>query len=261
MRNTLRFFGALVATNMKASFALRGAFWLQAAFMAFNNLIFFVMWWVFFDRFEVVRGWRLPDMLAIYGTIAGAFGLAVVFLAGSRDLTRWIVEGDLDTVLTQPKSPLLQSIASRSQASGWGDLASALLLIGLSGYLSPLTAVAGLAGMVCGAIVFTATTVMIHSLAFWMGNVESLARQASEFMVLFSAYPKTVFTGALKVALYTIVPAGFIAYLPVELFRAPSLLLLAGVVGGALLYASLAAALFGLGLRRYESGNRFGVRA
>jgi ABC-2 type transport system permease protein len=257
----MRFLVALIATNLKASFALRGAFWLQVAFMALNNLIFFVMWWVFFDRFEEVRGWRLPDMLAIYGMIAGAFGIGVVFFAGSRELTRLIVEGDLDCFLGQPKDPLLQSVASKSQASGWGDIASAVLLLALSGYVTPVSALGALVGMVCGAIVFIATTVIIHSASFWLGNMDSLSRQVSEFMVLFSAYPKTVFSGALKVALYTIIPAGFIAYLPVELLRAPDPLVLAAVLASAVGYAALAAWIFRIGLRRYESGNRFGVRA
>ena len=208
-----------------------------------------------------MRGWRLEDMFAIYGMIAGAFGLAVVFGGGSRELTRLIVEGDLDCYLGQPKSPLLQAIASKSQASGWGDMASALLLIGLSGYVIPLSALTGATGMVCGALVLLVTTVIVHSLAFWMGNIESLSRQVTEFMVLFCAYPKTIFTGALKFALYTVIPAGFIAYLPVELVRKPDLLVLAGVVASVLVYASLAAWVFGLGLRRYESGNHFGVRA
>ena len=257
----MRFLRALIATNLKASFALRGAFWLQVAFMALNNLIFFVMWWVFFDRFEEVRGWRLPDMLAIYGMIAGAFGIGVVFGAGSRELTRLIVEGDLDCFLGQPKSPLLQSVASKSQASGWGDILSGFLLIGLSGYVTPVSALGALVGMTCGAIVFVSTTVIVHSASFWLGNMDSLSRQVSEFMVLFSAYPKTIFSGALKVALYTIIPAGFIAYLPVELVRAPNLWVLAAVLAGAIGYASLAAWVFRIGLRRYESGNRFGVRA
>ena len=257
----MKFLRALIATNLKASFALRGAFWLQVAFMALNNLIFFVMWWVFFDRFEEVKGWRLPDMLAIYGMIAGAFGIGVVFGAGSRELTRLIVEGDLDCFLGQPKDPLLQSVASKSQASGWGDLASGVLLIALSGYLTPISALGAAVGMVCGAIVFISTTVLIHSASFWLGNMDSLSRQVSEFMVLFSAYPKTVFSGALKVALYTIIPAGFIAYLPVELVRAPDPLVLAAVLTSAVVYASLARWVFRIGLRRYESGNRCGVRA
>ena len=47
--DTLRFTRALIATNLKASFALRGSFWIQAAFMVMNNLIFFSVWWIFFS--------------------------------------------------------------------------------------------------------------------------------------------------------------------------------------------------------------------
>ena len=60
--NTLRFLGALVAMNLKSSFALRGAFWLQAGFMVANNVLYFTFWWIFFDRFEEIRGWRIADM-------------------------------------------------------------------------------------------------------------------------------------------------------------------------------------------------------
>jgi len=261
MRNTLRFLKALLTTNLKASIALRGAFLMQATFMLLNNLIFFVMWWVFFDRFEEVRGWRVEDMLAMYGMVAASFGMFVVFGAGARDLTRVIIEGDLDSFLGQPKSPLLQVVCARSQASGWGDIVSGLLMIAWSGYMGVGAVVPALIGMTCGAVVLLASTVLIHCSAFWLGNNDDLNRAASEFLVLFSVYPKTVFSGALKFALFTILPAGFISFLPVETLRAPSFMGVAAVVGGAVLYAGLAVGVFRAGLRRYESGNRFGVRA
>ena len=57
LRNTLRFGRALVATNLKASFALRRAFWVQVVFMAANNAIFFSVWWIFFCTPKLVRNW------------------------------------------------------------------------------------------------------------------------------------------------------------------------------------------------------------
>jgi ABC-2 type transport system permease protein len=256
VKGTLRFLGALTATNLKASMALRGAFWAQVIFMALNNLIFFVMWWIFFDRFK-----EIEDMAAIYGMVAGAFGLAMIFVAGARELARYIAEGDLDSFLTQPKSALLQSVASRSNASGWGDVVSGFVLLYLSGYFGVAEVLWGAVGMACGATVFLATMVIVHSMAFWLGHVGALARQVSEFLIIFSAYPKTIFSGALKFLLFTALPAGFVSYLPVELVRGFSLPTLAAVVGGALLYSALAIAVFAAGLRRYESGSRFGVRA
>ena len=130
---TLRFAAALIAINLKSSFALRGAFWLQAGFMVANNVLYFTFWWVFFDRFQEIRGWRVADVAALFGVVATGFGAAVVFAGGIRDLSRHIVDGDLDSFLTQPKSPLLHATASRTYASGWGDMCSGVAFLLFSG--------------------------------------------------------------------------------------------------------------------------------
>ena len=261
LRNTLRFGRALVATNLKASFALRGAFWVQVVFMAANNAIYFSVWWIFFARFDSIAGWRLADMAAIFGVVATAFGLAVVFAGGLTDLSRHIVEGDLDPFLTQPKNLLLHAVGSRTYASGWGDIASGLLFIALSGLVQPRGLPLVFVALACSTTVFVATGVLLHSLAFWLGRVETLVRQLWEFLITFSLYPQPLFSGALKVLLFTVIPAGFIGHLPVQLLRDFTWTSLAAALAGAAFYAALASGVFALGLRRYESGNRFGVRA
>lgn len=259
--HTLRFARALMATNIKASFALRGAFLLQAGFMVANNLLFFVFWWLFFDRFEEVGGWRLHDVAALFGLVACAFGSAVVFAAGLKDLARMIVEGDLDPFLTQPKSLLLNATASKTQPSGWGDILSGLILLSYSGYLHWTSLPLLLVAVGASATVFIATGVIMHSAAFWLGRIETLARTMWEFLVAFSSYPRPIFAGALKWVLFSVIPAGFIGFLPVELMRDFQWSGLAMVIGGACFYAGLARWVFAAGLRRYESGSRIGLRA
>src|SRR5688500_9897809 len=121
---SLTFLGSLLRTSLRASVALRGAFVAQVALMALNNLFFFSTWWILFERFGDVRGWRMPDMLALYGVSATGFGVAAALCGGMFELSRLIAEGELDALLTQPKSVLLRAIASRSRASGWGDVLS-----------------------------------------------------------------------------------------------------------------------------------------
>ncbi|MHC4958126.1 MAG: ABC transporter permease [Planctomycetota bacterium] len=261
MRGTLRFLGALVATNLKASMALRGAFFMQVVFMLFNNLIFFVTWWIFFDRFKSVNGWDLRDMAAIYAVCAIGFGLSVVFGEGARHLARQIIEGELDSFLAQPKPPLLQAVASRSMAAGWGDIVTGFLLMALGGYASPLAYVMLIVASLCAGLMFLASTVIFHSSAFWLSGAGDIARQFSDFLLMFSLFPKTVFGGFLKVLLYTVIPAGFISYVPVELVRGFNVPMLLASVGGVVVYSAIALLVFRLGLRRYESGSRFGVRA
>jgi len=255
-----RYFVSLLSTNLRASMALRGAFWTRVIFMFFNNLIYLVMWWVFFDAFDEVRGWRLKDMLAIYAVGAGVFGLSVVLGGGVNYLARTIAQGDLDTHLTQPKPPLLAAAASRSEASGLGDLATAVLLFVLCGYVTPASLPFVLVAVLSGSVVFLATAVMFHSLAFWFRDTEALSRQFLHFVLVFAIYPKTVFSGWLKIMLFTVVPAGFATFLPVDVVRKASGWYLLATILGAVVYSALAWVVFRAGMRRYESGNRFGVR-
>jgi ABC-2 type transport system permease protein len=258
---TLGFARALIGTNLKACFALRGAFWLSAGFMALNNLFFFITWWIFFERFEEVRGWRMADMAVLFGVVATGFGVTTVVAGGVRELSRQISDGDLDVLLTQPVPPLLHALGSRTWASGWGDIASGLLLMGLSGLVDFWTLPLALIAITASAATFTASGILLHSLAFWLGPVEGLVRQLWEFLLTFSMYPRTLFTGTLKILLFTVIPAGFIGFLPAELLQSFSIAGLLSVLAGASGYMLLALWVFARGLRRYESGNRFGVRA
>jgi len=59
---------------------------------------------------------------------------------------------------------------------------------------------------------------------------------------------------------YSVVPAGFLAFLPVKVLRDLDWVWLPVVVGAAALLLVAAWSVFGAGLRRYESGNAMGGR-
>jgi len=258
---TLRFAAALAAQNLRASLALRGAFWLQAAFMVANNLAFFSTWWILFHRFDEVGGWRLLDVATLFGVVASGYGLSVVFLGGARDLARAIGDGELDTLLVQPKPPLLHALASRSNASGWGDLATGAGMLFFAGALAPRALPWTALAVACSGTVFTASAVIVQSLAFWVRGMETLARQIWEFTLTFSLYPRALFEGGVSFLLYTLIPAGFVGFVPADLVRAPRPSLAAAALGAALLWSGVALVVFRRGLRRYESGNRIGARS
>jgi len=254
---SLVFARSLLATNLRAALALRGAFVMQAALMALNNLTFFVFWWALMRRVPVIRGWHLGDVQLLFGLVAAAFGLTVAVAGGVRQLGRFIEDGDLDTLLTQPRSVLVYALGMRSQPSGVGDAISGAFLIAASGHLSWSSAPLVILAVVASAVMFLATGILFFSFAFWLGKVETIARQLWELLITFSLYPEPLFGGVLRLVLFTILPAGFVGYLPVALVRHPSLpqavLLCAGAAG----YLALAVLVFHRGLRRYASGSRF----
>ena len=256
-RNDLTFVRALIATNLKAALALRGAFVMQAAFMALNNATFFVFWWALMRHVDTIRGWRLGDIQLLFGIVAAAVGLTVSVTGGVRFLGRFIEDGDLDTLLTQPKSVLAYALGVRSMPSGVGDFVSGLIFIAWSGEVSwrslPLVA----AAIVASALVFVACGIVFFSLAFWLGKVETVARQLWDLLITFSLYPEPLFGGMLRLALFTVLPAGFVGYLPARVVHAPSILGVGALAIGSVAYVGLAVLVFDRGLRRYASGSRF----
>jgi ABC-2 type transport system permease protein len=105
------------------------------------------------------------------------------------------------------------------------------------------------------ALVFVGFGVMSASLTFYIGNGTMLAEQWRFAMISFATYPETLFSGVVKTLLFTVIPAGFVSYVPVHALRELSLWYAGAAILGAVAITAAGAAVFYNGLRRYESGN------
>ncbi len=238
----------------------RGAFMVEASIMLANNLIFFILWWIFFNQFREINGWKIADMALLMGLGLASYGMLQIGFGGIKDLSRLILSGDLDPFMTQPKSLLLHIAGSKSFSKGWGHLASSFFLLTLSGMVGAATLPLALLGIVCGCAVFASIAVIAHSLPFWFGSIEGVSKKYFEALFLFALYPTNIYSGLLQVLMFTVIPAGVITYLPVELIRDFSWEKLFVLVGSTSIFVILALWTFARGLKRYESGNQFGMR-
>jgi ABC-2 type transport system permease protein len=259
VKATARFATALVATSVRSAMAERGSFVMRVTLMAVNNAIFFTFWIVLLSRVPRIRGYALGDVAVLYGIVAVAHGLAVFVAGGIQYLARVIHDGELDALIAQPKPTLLYAVGLRSQPSGLGDIVSGLVMIALSGRVTLLGIPVVIAAGVAGAVVLVSTAVLVHSAAFWLGRTESASRQLYEVTLMFSLYPDTLFTGPMRWVLFTLLPAGFVGYLPAQLIRAPTVGTAAAIASGVIVYAAMATWLFERGLRVYSSGSRFAM--
>lgn len=257
IKGTARFATALVRTAVRAAMAERGAFVMRVVLMAVNNAIFFTFWIVLLSRVPRIRGYALGDVAVLYGIVAVANGIAVFVAGGAQYLARVIHDGELDSLIAQPKPTLLYAAGLRSQPSGLGDIASGLVMIALSGRVTLLGIPVVLAAGMAGAVVLVSTAVLLHSAAFWLGRTESASGQLYEVTLMFSLYPDTLFTGPMRWVLFTVIPAGFVGYLPAALIRAPTPGSALAIGAGVAAYAVLASRVFARGLRVYSSGSRF----
>ena len=246
--------------NLMSAMAYRGAFFLQVFGMILNNSALLFFWWVLFSQLPTLRGWDLTQVMTLYGILAFGFGLANVVCGNAFLVARAIVRGDLDYYLALPADPLVHLLVSRMSLSAWGDM-----VFGLAVYLiaSPdrwrsLPLFLLLGGLV--ALIFVAFSVLVSSLAFWIGNADNLAGQAINSLLSFGLYPIEIFPSPVQWILYTLIPAAFVGSMPAGLlseFSWERLALLVVFTAGLVLAASL---VFRWGLRRYESGNLVIVR-
>lgn len=254
---TARFAAALLRTSVRSAMAERGAFVMRVVLMAVNNGIFFTFWIVLLSRVPKIRGYSLGDVAVLYGIVAVAHGVAVFVAGGAQYLARVICDGQLDALIAQPKPTLLYAAGLRSQPSGVGDVLSGFVMVALSGRVTLLGIPVVLAAGIAGALVLVSTAVLMHSAAFWLGRTESASRQMYEITLMFALYPDRLFTGPIRWALFSVIPAGFVGYLPAELIRVPTVSTALAIGGAVLGYGLVASWVFARGLRVYSSGSRF----
>jgi ABC-2 type transport system permease protein len=255
LRANLDFLLALWKANMLSAMEYRAAFLTQAIGMAINDAMYFVFWIFFFNKFKVVNGWEMQDMVLMFGLLAAGLGLARFLFGNTLNLADLITNGSLDYYLSLPKPALLHILASRSDFSALGDFLFGISCFFFSGNLSPDAFGRYLVGLLFSALIFISFMVLVQSLAFYSGSTQMLSGQASSAIMTFATYPITLFDGTSKFILFTLLPAAFIGSVPAEFVRSASWESLLEMLGAAVLLTTLAGWAFQRGLKRYESGS------
>lgn len=212
------------------------------------------------ERTGGVGGYGYTDIMFIWALVSSAYGFAHVFFGNIRNLGQIIQKGELDLYLLQPKDVYLNLLSSRTIVSAWGDLLYGyVVLFLLPGPSLEKFALFSLLAL-AGGLIFAATFAAAESLSFFLGNSSAFSSALSEFLLSFSLYPESIHGRATRWLLYSIIPAGFIAFLPLAVWRKLDWGFLPLLYGIALIYCGGSYALFSAGLRRYESGNQMGAR-
>jgi ABC-2 type transport system permease protein len=251
----LKFLLAIWKANLLSSMEYRVSFLSQVIGMILNDGIYFLVWVIFFDRFNSVRGWGITDMYVTFGITAGAFGLVSIFFGNAFNLGEIITRGRLDYYLSLPRPVLLHAVASRSTASGVGDLSYGFLSFFASGIFSWDGLLRFMLGILLAATVFASFLIIVQSLAFWLGSTSYFSGVAQSAMLTFAIYPISLFDSGARLILFTLIPAALFGAVPAGLVRNFDWGTLGQMMAGAVVFLSIAVVVFYTGLRRYESGS------
>ncbi|UVI32225.1 ABC transporter permease [Paenibacillus spongiae] len=256
----LRFLCTIWKVNLASSLEYRISFLLMAGMMFINNLMWLFFWGLFFHRFPVINGWEYNDIMMLWAVSAGGFGWANMLFGNFHRIPSLAATGQLDVYLTQPKPVLLHLLASRMSVTAIGDFAFGLAVYAWAGDLTIRGFLLFALGLTVSGSIFMFLMIAVGSLAFFIGNAEGIVQQAFNSFVSLTTYPADIFKGMARMLLFTIVPAGYISYLPIGLLRDQNPYFAAGAAAVTIGLGVLSTILFYIGLKRYASGNAIIMR-
>lgn len=228
-------------------------------FMILNNACFIVQWVILYSLKENVGGYTLREVLLLWGLAASTFGASRFFFKDAFNLTEIINDGKLDVYLIQPKNVLISSITSSVDVSALGDMLYGFIMLFIYGF-SIKSFLLFTLFTICGALTITAVSIIFSSLTFWFGKIDIITNTVNNLMTSFATYPDGIFKGTIKLLFYTIIPIGFVNYLPVKIITNFNIFYLLIVILIAILFITIAFVVFYKGLEKYSSSNLMNVR-
>jgi ABC-2 type transport system permease protein len=257
MISTLKTLAALFLANVRAYAIDKKRLYVMSLAMCLQNTMFFVLWVIFFNHVGSISGWDLVDVTRMFGMVASVCGLSLFFCDGLRTIPYKVSTGAIDFYITKPRHPLPAIMFSSSSPASLGDVFYAptlyLLIQGVLGIpvftlsMVPLFLVL----TILSTILFLATMCILFSLSFWLKGNPRFSGQLFEMLVIFSCNVLHGQPWGVKAIIFTVLPVGFISYLPIELLRSFDLRLFLAILTATVFYTGLAILIFNKGLRHY----------
>lgn len=231
----------------------------NVVFMMLNNASMIIQWIIIFGVKNDVGNYSLKQIILLWGITSGCFGVAHFFFKNAFNLSEIINTGQLDNALCQPKNVLLSVITTDIRVSALGDLLYAYVMFFIYGFSIKGFLLFTLL-IITGGLINTAFVVILGSLSFWFGRTEAIVDTSQTVMVMMGTYPDGIYSGVIKILLYTIVPLGIVAFIPVNIMTLFNPLLLGCIIVYTILIIAFAFFIFNAGLKKYSSSNLMNAR-
>lgn len=223
-------------------------------FMILNNATFIIEWVIFFSLKESFGGYTIHKVLLLWALAASSYGISHFFFRDSYSLSDIINDGSLDAYLVQPRNILINAITGNVDVSAIGDILYALIILFIC-KPSFVEVILFILFSITGALIITSMAVIFGSLAFWIGKSDALSDTMTNLVICFDTYPGTIFKGITKILLYTLVPVGLSAYMPIKVLENFNIIYFVIIIVYTILITIFAFFIFNKGLKKYSSSN------
>jgi ABC-2 type transport system permease protein len=221
----IRLYFLIEAQYVKGRMQYRADFIISSVGMFVSSLATLGVFWVIFDNVPSISGWTLMEMVFIYSFYMIAISPMQILFDHAWQLRFHVQQGSFIKYYFRPLNMMFYYMSEMFDIKGLTQLAAGIiLLVYASIQLNIDWTLARFALLVM--TVFSAALVQISIIVaascatFWVVDsypVLGLAWKLREF----SPYPMNIFDGAFRFTFTYLIPIGFVAFYPSQLFLRP----------------------------------------
>ncbi|NGZ75130.1 ABC transporter permease [Saccharibacillus alkalitolerans] len=220
MNTYIKLYLLLVRTSIRSRMQYRFNFAFGTILAAFIQLSEFLMIAIVLAKFGAVRGWSVHEVGYLFAVMTLSKMLYRTFADEVHHLERYLVEGELDQLLTKPL-PVLLSLMPRGfrlmpgeLLQGGGILAWALGAMLAGGQVTWWAVPQTLFAVLTGAVVLFAIGLATATCGFWTTRISMLQNMTEDAAQTAARYPLTLYPGWMSGLLLTALPVGLVNYVP-----------------------------------------------
>jgi ABC-2 type transport system permease protein len=218
----MRFYWTFFRTAVKSVAEYRVDFAVGVITAIAMQLAAFGFYWVVFTRTQAIGGWSAGEVLLLLGLTAMALGFSEATLNGIWWLPYYVIDGQMDRLLTYPVNTLGFVLLSRPELHALGNFAAGAVAFGLGWSLvSPPAWVLVLLPLwvLSGAVVYTGVLVLVGSLSFRLITPGVPYLFTVHQLLGTSRYPITIYPRWLYWLLLYVLPFGAAIFVPADFLR------------------------------------------
>lgn len=176
-----------------------------------------------FNKIPTLKGYNIWSVMLIYSISMFSVGIYYVFFKNIERLhTTYILDGELEKIITRPISTFWALIYDRFNIEKAGDLIASIIILPICivklGVTLTITNVVMLIILLASSTaIYISIMVIFASISFWVEDRHGFLEPISTLRI-FGKYPIDIYGPFLKILLTWILPFGFTAFYPAMYF-------------------------------------------
>ncbi len=232
----LRVIALLLKLDVKSRLEYRGAFLVDVIAMMLTYSSVYAVIWVLLLRFDTLGGWDWPELAVLLGyqLFTYSIGASLSFVQ-FRNMEELVRLGQLDALLVKPFSPWAYLTFSGFNIAYIGHITVA---VGLMLWGVGQVGVAWNAGLVLYTVASVLSAAMVVAAFMTMIGASAIVLVQSSYLysIFFgfwelSRFPLNIYPVALQWAMLTVIPLGYMSYVPAAVLLGKEVAILGSLAG------------------------------